>query len=292
MNWLLYAILGAVLAGASPVLAKSGMRKSNSHLAAALRGTCLFIGAWFMVGQSGAGVNLFAIGSKTFLYLILSGIATGLVWVCLLRALQLGEVVKVVPVVEGSIILNLLVGIFVFHDGVSWNKIIILVLLIAGMLMMALKGSGRGGKSGAWLGYAIGAMALTTVTVVLERIGISGIGSYSQRLIRYGIALILVWLVVFATRGYKGLRSMSFLDGLYLCLSGASMGGAWYCFHKAYALGTDATVELVERFDLVAAVVLGCVFLRERLSVRAIFGMIFMMLGFWLLLADLPIIPL
>jgi len=85
---------------------------------------------------------------------------------------------------------------------------------------------------------------------------------------------------------------MSFLDGIYLCLSGASMGGAWYCFHLAYVLGADATVEMVEHFDLVAAVVLGCVFMRERLTVRAIFGMIFMMFGFWLLLADLPIIPL
>ncbi|MBQ3558595.1 MAG: EamA family transporter [Agathobacter sp.] len=292
MNWLLYAILGAVLAGASPVLAKSGMHKSNSHLAAALRGTFLFFGAWFMVNLTGSEMSFSGIGSNSFLYLIFSGIATGLVWVCLLRALQLGEVVKVVPIVEGSIILDLLVGIFLFHDGVSWNKIIILIVLIAGTLMMGLKGSGRGGKTGAWLGYAIGAMALTTVTVVLDRIGITGVNSYFERLIRYGIALVLVWLVVFATRGYKGLRSMSFLDGVYLCLSGASMGGAWYCFYKAYVLGTNATVEMVERFDLVAAVVLGCVFMRERLTVRAIFGMIFMMLGFWLLLADLPIIPL
>ena len=292
MNWLLYAILGAVLAGTSPVLAKSGMRKSNSHLAAALRGTFLFFGAWFMVNQTGSGMNFSGIGSTTMVYLVFSGIATGLVWVCLLRALQLGEVVKVVPVAEGSIILDLLVGIFLFHDGINWNKIIILIVLSAGVLMMALKGAGRGGRSGAWIGYAIGAMALTTVTVVLDRIGISGVNSYFERMVRYGIALILVWAVVFATKGYKGLRSMSFLDGVYLCLSGAGMGGAWYCFFKAYVLGTNTTVELIERFDLVAAVVLGCVFMRERLSVRAIFGMIFMMLGFWLLLADLPIIPL
>lgn len=292
MNWLLYAILGAVLAGTSPVLAKSGMRKSNSHLAAALRGTFLFLGAWFMVNQTGSGMKLSGIGSTTFLYLIFSGIATGIVWVCLLRALQLGEVVKAVPVVEGSIILDLLVGIFLFHDAVNWNKIIILIVLIAGTLMMALKGSGRGGKSGAWLGYAVGAMVFTTITVVLDRIGISGVNAPFERMIRYGIALILVWLVVFATKGYKGLRSMSFLDGVYLCLSGVAMGAAWYCFHKGYVLGTNAVVEMVERFDLVAAVVLGCVFMRERLTVRAIFGMIFMMLGFWLLLADLPIIPL
>lgn len=292
MNWLLYAILGVVLMGASPVFAKSGMRKSNSYLAAALRGTLLFMSAMFMVNETGSGMNLSSIGTTTFTYLIFSGIATGLVWICFVRALQLGEVIKVVPIVEGSIVLNLLVGIVVFHDALNWNKIIIIAILLAGTLMMGLKGSGRGGKRGAWLGYAIGAMVFTTVTVVLDRIEITGVNATYERMVRYAIAAILVWLVVFATRGYKGLRSMSFLDGLYLCLSGIVMGAGWYCLHKAYALGTNATVEFVEEFDLVAAVFLGCVFMRERLTVRAIFGMIFMMLGFWLLLADLPVIPL
>lgn len=292
MNWLLYAILGAVLAGASPVFAKSGMHKSNSHLAAALRGTFLFLGAWFMVSQTGSKMDISGIGQTSFLYLLFSGIATGLVWVCLLRALQLGEVTKVVPVVEGSIVLDILTGILFFNESVTWNKIIILILLIAGIVMMSMRSSGRGGKRGAWLGYALGAMALTTVTVVLGQIGITGVNSYYERLVRYGIALIIVWLVTFATKGYKGLRSMSFLDGIYLCLSGAVMGGAWYCFYNAYILGPNETVAFVEYFDLVAAIVLGCVFLRERLSVRAIFGMIFMMLGFWLMTANIPVIPL
>ena len=292
MNWLLYAILGAVLAGASPVFAKSGMRKSNSHLAAALRGTLLFLGACFMVNQTGSGVNFSGIKSMTWAYLLFSGIATGLVWVCLLRALQLGQAGMVVSVVEGSIILDLLVGIFLFHEGISWNKIIILVLFIAGTLMMAIRGSKRSGKSRSWIWHAIGAMIFTTVTGALSRIGISGVDGYAERMIRYGIALVLVWLVVFATKGYKGLRALSFLDGLYLCMSGIAMSGAWYCFYKGYVLGTNAVVDIVERFDLVAAIVLSCVFLRERMTVRAIFGMVFMMLGFLLLLADLPIIPL
>lgn len=292
MNWLLYAIMGAVFAGLSPVLAKSGMHKSNSHLAAALRGMCLFLAALYMVNRTGTGLSLSRLGYTSLLYLLFSGVATGLVWICLLRALQLGEVVKVVPIVEGSIILNILVGIFLFDDGVSWNKIIILIVLIAGTLMMGLKGSGRGGKTGAWLGQAMGAMVFTTVTVMLERIGYSGINSYYERLVRYGVALIIVWTITFATRGYKGLRSMSFLDGIYLCLSGASMGGAWYCFHQSYALGVNSDVAWIEKFDLVAAIVFGCVFMRERLTIRAIFGMFFMMLGFWLLQANLPIIPL
>lgn len=290
MNWLLYAILGAVLAGASPVLAKAGMHKSNSHLAAALRGTFLFVSAWYMVSLTASEVKISGIGQTDLLYLIFSGIATGMVWICLLRALQVGEVIKVVPIIEGSIILDILAGVFLFHESITWNKIIILVLLIAGVIMMALKG-GKGGKTGAWLGYALGAMALTTITVLLDRIGNTGLNGYAEQLIRYGIALILVWLVVFATRGYKGLRSMSFLDGIYLCFSGAAMGGAWYFFYKANILGVLETVEIVERFDLVAAIVLGCVFMRERLTVRALFGSIFMMLGYWLILADLPIIP-
>ena len=245
-----------------------------------------------MVNQTGSGVNFSGIKSMTWAYLLFSGIATGLVWVCLLRALQLGQAGMVVSVVEGSIILDLLVGIFLFHEGISWNKIIILVLFIAGTLMMAIRGSKRSGKSRSWIWHAIGAMIFTTVTGALSRIGISGVDGYAERMIRYGIALVLVWLVVFATKGYKGLRALSFLDGLYLCMSGIAMSGAWYCFYKGYVLGTNAVVDIVERFDLVAAIVLSCVFLRERMTVRAIFGMVFMMLGFLLLLADLPIIPL
>ncbi|MBQ8625590.1 MAG: EamA family transporter [Agathobacter sp.] len=291
MNWLLYAILGVVLAGASPVFAKSGMRKSNANLAAALRGTMLFLAAWFMVGVTGSGISLSSLGQTTFIYLIFSGIATGIVWVCLLRALQLGDVIKVVPVIEGSIIIDLLIGMIVFRDAVTWNKIIILIILIAGVVMMALRSSGRGGKRGAWIGYALAAMVLTSVTVALDRIGIAGINSYSERWIRYGIALIVVWVLTFATGGYKGLRAMSFLDGVYLCISGLFMGGAWYCFFQAYILGKNSTVEIIEQFDLVAAVMLGCVFMRERTSIRSVFGMIFMMLGFILLLLDLPVIP-
>lgn len=292
MSWLLYAILGAVLAGASPVFAKSGMRKSNTYLAAAIRGTLLFIAAWVMVKITGQNMSLAGLGRTTFIYLIFSGIATGLVWICLLNALQTGEVIRVVPVVEASIILNMLVGIIFFKDALNWNKIIILGIFIVGIIMVVTRSSGGRGSKRAWLGHAFGAMAFTTVTVVLDRIGISGVGSNYERLVRYGVALILVWIITFATGGYKGLRAMSFLDGIYLCCSGAAMGGAWYCFHIAYVYGTNATVEMVERFDLVAAVVLGCVFMRERLSVRAVFGLIFMMAGFLLLLINLPIIPL
>ena len=289
MSWLLYAIIGVVLAGASPVLAKSGLRKSNGNLAAAIRGTVLFIGAWVLVRITGQKQSLAGLGQTTLLYLLFSGIVTGVVWICLIQALKTGEVIRVVPVVEASIILDILVGLIFFKDTLTWNKIIILVILIVGLIMIVTRTKGKGRKR-AWLLYALAALALTSVTVLFDRIGISGVGNGFERLVRYGIALILVWIVTFATGGYKGLRAISFLDGLYLCLSGAVMAGAWYCLHMAYAYGTDTPVAMIERFDMVAAVVLGCVFMRERLSVRAIFGLIFMMAGFLLLLMNLPVI--
>ena len=288
MSWLLYGIIGVVLAGASFVLAKSGLRKSNANLAAAMRGTILFIGAWMIVRFTGQGQNLAGLGQTTLLYLLFSGIVTGLVWICLINALKTGEVIRVVPVIEASIILDLLVGLIFFKDTLTWNKIIILAIFIIGLVMILTRTKGKGRKR-AWLLYAFAAMALASVTVVFDRIGISGVGNDYARLVRYGVALLLVWIVTFATGGYKGLRSISFLDGLYLCLSGAVMAGAWYFFHMAYAYGTYTSVAMVERFDMVAAVVLGCVFMRERLSVRAIFGLIFMMAGFLLLLMNLPV---
>lgn len=291
MNWLLYAVLGVALAGASPVFAKSGMRKSNANLAAALRGTILFVAAWIMASITKSPVPLYKIGQTTFIYLIFSGLAIGVVWICLLRALQLGDVIKVVPIIEGSVALDLLIGMIVFHDAVTWNKIIFIIILTAGMVMMSIRSSGRGGRRGNWVGYALAAMIFTSVEVVLDRIGIVGVNSYGERLIQYAVAMIVVWIVTFATGGYKGLRSMSFLDGVYICLSGLCTGGAWYCFFYAYLLGKNSTVQMIEPFDLVAAVMLGCVFLRERTTLRFVFGMLFMMLGFILMLLDIPVIP-
>ena len=288
MNWLIYAIIGVVLAGASPVLAKSGLRKSNGNLAAALRGTVLLLGAWMIVQFTGQYQSLAGIGATTLIYLIFSGIATGLVWIFFIKALKTGDVVRVIPVIEASIILDILVGLIFFKEVLTWNSIIILAMFVIGLLMVLIRTKGKG-KKRAWLWPALIAMALTTVTGTLGRIGISGVTSDFERLIRYSIALILVWTVTLVTGGYKGLRSISFLDGLYLCLSGAAMAGAWYCLHVAYATGNDVAVAIIERFDMVAAVVLGCVFMRERLSVRAIFGLIFMMAGFLLLLMNLPV---
>ena len=165
MSWLLYAIIGVVLAGASPVLAKSGLRKSNGNLAAAIRGTVLFIGAWVLVRMTGQNQSLAGLGQTTLLYLLFSGIVTGLVWICLIHALKTGEVIRVVPVIEASIVLDLLVGLIFFKDTLTWNKIIISVIFIVGLIMIVTRTKGKG-KKRAWLLYALAALALTSVTVV------------------------------------------------------------------------------------------------------------------------------
>ena len=291
MNWLIYAVLGVVLAGIAPVFAKSGMRKSNANLAAALRGTVLFFAAWFVAGVTKSEVALASLSQTTWIYLLASGVVTGVMWICLLRAFSLGDVIKIVPILEGSIVIDLLVGMLFFGDTITWNKIVFIVILTVGMIMMAIRNPGRGSRRGNWIGYAVAAMVLTSATVAISRIGIAGVNSYGERMITYGVAMVVVWVITIATRGYKGLRAMSFLDGLYLCLSGLCVGGAWSCLFYGYLLGKNSTVEIIEQFDLVAAVMVGCVFLRERTTLRSVFGMILMMLGLILMLLDLPVIP-
>ena len=293
MNWLFYAILGALLMGASPVFAKNGMYRSNSHLAAALRGIFLFLGTWFAAVLTGEEISLFTIEQTSLFYLLFSGLATGIAWICLLRALQLGEVIKVIPVVEVSVVLNILMDIFLFQEKWTWNKSIIMLLLVAGAVLMGYKKSkGRSNKTSKWISYAIGAILFTAVTTVLEQIGYAEVPIDTQNVLRYGIACVVAWGFVFATKAQKALRSLTFLNGVSMCMSGIVMVGSWYCFDQAFAKGKEMIVAVVERADFVAAVALGVLFLGERMSTYAIAGMVLMMLAFGILLADLPIIPL
>ena len=180
--------------------------------------------------------------------------------------------------------------VFFFKDVLSLNILVILALLIAGVIMMVTKSSGRSRSNNKWLIYGIVAMVFLSVSELLHRLGIHGLYDSYERLVRYGIALIVVWIATIVTKGYKALRSMSFLNGIYLCLSGFAMGAAWYCFHLAASLGPNTNVAIAKQFDLVGAIVLSCVFLREKLSVRAIFGAIILMIAFLLMLADMPVI--
>lgn len=136
--WLIFALLSAVFAAATSILAKIGIESVNSNLATAIRTVVVVVMAWGMVFLTNAQGGIAQIGRKSWIFLILSGLATGASWLCYYRALQLGEVSKVVPIDKLSVVITLVLGFVLLHEQVSLKSLIGCILIGAGTLVMAL----------------------------------------------------------------------------------------------------------------------------------------------------------
>ena len=136
--WLIFALLSAVFAAATSILAKIGIEGVNSNLATAIRTVVVVVMAWGMVFLTNAQGGIAQIGRKSWIFLILSGLATGASWLCYYRALQLGEVSKVVPIDKLSVVITLVLGFVLLHEQVSLKSLIGCILIGAGTLVMAL----------------------------------------------------------------------------------------------------------------------------------------------------------
>lgn len=136
--WLLFAILSAVFAALTSILAKAGIDGVNSHLATALRTVVALGMAWGMVFLTNAQGGISSISRKSWLFLILSGLSTGASWLCYYRALQLGEVSKVVPVDKMSVVITLILAFLFLHENVTAKSLAGAALITIGTLIMAL----------------------------------------------------------------------------------------------------------------------------------------------------------
>ena len=136
--WFTYAILSAVFAAATSLLAKAGIDGVNSNLATAIRTGVVLVLAWGMVFLTDAQTGLGDISRRSWLFLILSGLATGLSWLCYYKALQLGDVTKVVPIDKLSVVITLLLAFVLFHEAFTWKSAIGVILITAGTLVMVL----------------------------------------------------------------------------------------------------------------------------------------------------------
>jgi len=136
--WMILAILSAVFAALTSILAKIGIEGVDSNLATALRTVVVVVMAWGMVFLTNAQRGLSAITTKSWIFLVLSGLATGASWLCYYRALQLGEASKVVPIDKMSVVITLILAFVFLHEQVTVKSLIGCVLIAAGTLMMVL----------------------------------------------------------------------------------------------------------------------------------------------------------
>ena len=214
--WILFAFGSAFFAGVTSVLAKCGIRKTDSTVATAIRTIVVLLFSWLMVFVVGSQNQMSTIDGQTLLFLLLSGLATGASWLCYFKALQLGDINKVVPIDKSSTILTIILAFFFLHEGISLPKAIGVVLIAIGTFMMIEKKDadpkqvrGRG-----WLLYAVGSAVFASLTSILGKIGISGVESNLGTAIRTGVVLAMSWLMVFATGKQHTVRVLSVCQDL------------------------------------------------------------------------------
>ena len=283
--WVLFAFGSAMLAGLTSVLAKCGIKKTDSTVATAIRTIVVLIFSWLMVLVVGSQETISAIGGRTLLFLVLSGLATGASWLCYFKALQLGDVNKVVPIDKSSTVLTILLAAIFLQEGVSLTKGIGVVLIAVGtFLMIEKKQSGGETKSAAWLWYALGSAVFASLTAILGKVGISGVESNLGTAIRTGVVLLMSWVMVFVTGKQGALKAIPKNELFFICLSGLATGGSWLCYYKALQDGPASVVVPIDKLSILVTVLFSYLVFREKLTKKSALGLAGIVAGTLLML--------
>lgn len=273
--WIIFAFGSALFAGATAVLAKCGIRKTDSTVATAIRTIVVLAFSWAMVFIVGSQGQIADISGKTWLFLILSGLATGASWLCYFRALQLGDINKVVPIDKSSIILTILLAFIFLGEGVSLMKGLGVVLIGAGTFLMIEKKDAappRDGGAG-WFWYALGSAVFASLTSILGKVGISGVESNLGTAIRTGVVLLMAWLMVLAEGKLPKVKGIPRGELGFICLSGLATGGSWLCYYKALQDGPASVVAPIDKLSILVTVAFSYFVFHEKLSKKAAVGL-------------------
>ena len=281
MLWLIMAILSAIFAGLTSILAKCGIRKTDSDLATALRTIVVLIFSWIMVFIVGSANTIPSISRKSLIFLILSGIATGASWICYFKALSMADVNKVVPIDKSSTILTVLLAIIFFGETRHLAvKLICTALLAVGIfLMIEKKKTDAREKNSAWMIYAILSAVFAALTSILAKVGISGVESNLGTAIRTGVVLIMAWIVVLMQGKQTQLKTLDKKELGFIALSGLATGGSWLCYYYAIQNGTVSVVVPIDKMSILVSIAFSYLVFKEKLSKKAGLGLALMVIA-------------
>ena len=279
--WITAAILSAVFAALTAILAKCGIRKTASDLATALRTVVVLAFSVIMVLIVGSFGTLSAISFKSWIFLILSGLATGASWICYFKALSLADVSKVIPIDKSSVILTVLFAIIFFSEtnNLIFKLVATALIGVGTYLMIEKKAVKRDTTGRAWMVYAVLSAVFAALTSVLAKVGISGVESNLGTVIRTAVVLIMAWLIVIVKGEYKKLREIDKSELLFIALSGIATGASWLCYYYAVQNGVLSIVVPIDKMSILLTVAFSCIFLKEKVSRRALLGLAFMLAG-------------
>lgn len=272
--WILYAAGSAFFAGITAILAKCGIKKTDSNVATAIRTVVVLAFSWLMVGVTGAGGEIGRIDPKTLLFLVLSGLATGASWLCYFRALSLGDINRVVPIDKSSTVMTIVLALIFLREGITWGKAAGAAMIGAGTLMMIGKKEERAKRAegGSWLLYAFLSAVFASLTAILGKVGIEGVDSNLGTAIRTGVVLIMAWAMVFLTGKRKEVGSTDKKELVFICLSGLATGASWLCYYRALQEGPASAVVPIDKLSILVTIAFSRIVFHERLTKKAAFG--------------------
>lgn len=273
--WMLYAVGSSFFAGITAILAKCGIKKTDSDVATAIRTIVVLVFSWLMVLITGSGKGIAQISEKTLLFLILSGLATGASWICYFHALQKGDVNKVVPIDKSSAVLTILLALIFLGEGISVGKIAAVVLIGGGtLLMIDRKDTGAKQENQKdWLIYAVLSAVFASLTAILGKIGIQGVESNLGTAIRTTVVLVMSWLMVFITGKGKEIRKTDRKELGFITLSGLATGASWLCYYRALQDGPASVVVPVDKLSILVTVLFSWLVFHEKLSKKSALGL-------------------
>lgn len=279
--WLVAAILSAVFAGLTSILAKCGIKKTDSDLATALRTIVVLAFSWIMVFIVGSVNTITMIESKSLIFLILSGLATGSSWICYFKALSLGDINKVVPIDKSSTVLTVLLAIICFGETSNLAvKLLATAILAVGIfLMVEKKQTEQKSESRSWMIYAVLSAVFAALTSILAKVGISGVESNLGTAIRTGVVLVMAWIIVFAKGKQKQIKKIERIELLFIGLSGIATGASWLCYYYAVQNGVLSVVVPIDKLSILVTVVFSYFVFKEKLSKKALIGLCLMVIG-------------
>ena len=279
--WILYAFGSALFAGATSILAKIGIEDVDSHVATALRTIVVLIFSWLMVFIVGSQSQLVDISIKSYIFLILSGMATGASWLCYFKALQLGDVNKVVPIDKSSTILTMVLAFIFLKEDITVQMVIGMIAIGLGTYLMIQKKEEeqKEVKNKAWLIYAVLSAVCASLTSILAKIGIENVESNLGTAIRTIVVLMMAWLIVFLQKKHGQVKKISKKSLLFIGLSGIATGASWLCYYKALHDGLASIVVPIDKLSILVTVAFAYIFLKEKLSKKSAAGLILITVG-------------
>ena len=273
--WMIFAAGSAFFAGVTAILAKCGIRRTDSTVATAIRTIVVLVFAWIMVFLVGSQAQLRSLDGGTLLFLVLSGLATGASWLCYFRALQIGDINKVVPIDKSSTVLTILLAFLLLGEPIGLFQGIGVVLIGVGTLLMIEKKASAGAAASGqgWLLYALGSAVFASLTAILGKIGIQGVESNLGTAIRTGVVRVMAWVMGLVAGQAPAVRQVPRRELGFICLSGLATGASWLCYYRALQDGPASVVVPIDKLSILVTVAFSYVVFHERLTVRSGWGL-------------------